>query len=186
VRTAAEDNGVGDMNGDYQQRNLTLFRYAEVLLMYAETCVGNDSDGSGLKALNDIQTRAGAPVSAALTLDDVKREKKFEMWLEGVRWFDMVRWGDFSGVVNNGKKMPRTYDKFFVLIEDPNGTIVVGEGENKKTYRRESPVHEFAVEEIDLYSHAGFQEGVHEYFAFPYTSTSVNPNLVQNPSGLSK
>ncbi|MDR0894656.1 MAG: RagB/SusD family nutrient uptake outer membrane protein [Prevotellaceae bacterium] len=162
VRTAAEDNGVGDMNGDYQQRNLTLFRYAEVLLMYAEVCA-QTGDNDGLQYLNAIQNRVGAPVSASLTLNDVKREKKFEMWLEGVRWSDMVRWKDFDGVKNNGKKMPRTYDKFF------------SEGAAK---------HEFVVEEIDLYSYAGFQEGIHEYFAFPYTSTSVNPNLVQNPSGL--
>lgn len=50
-------------------------RYAEVLLLYAEACVGNDPDGSGLKALQEVQKRAGsAHVSSVLTLDEVKNE----------------------------------------------------------------------------------------------------------------
>lgn len=35
------------------------------------------------------------------------------MWLEGVRFPDMVRWGDTDGVVDNGKRIPSTYDAFF-------------------------------------------------------------------------
>lgn len=106
-----EDN----VKGNWGFRNLTIFRYAEVLLMYAEACAQtDDSDGLGLKCLQDIQNRAGsAYVSTQLTLDEVKKEKGFEMWLEGVRFPDMVRWGDTDGVVDNGKRIPSTYDAFF-------------------------------------------------------------------------
>ncbi|MDR0977014.1 MAG: RagB/SusD family nutrient uptake outer membrane protein [Prevotellaceae bacterium] len=166
-----EDNEMGW----YGFKNLCLFRYAEVLLMYAEACVGNDN-GSGLKALNDIQKRAGAPVTD-LTLDNVKREKKHEMWLEMVRWPDMVRWGDTGGVVNNGKNIPITRDLYFV------GRVADADG--KVTTPGKSPIHKFDVEYTNPnLGKVGFVKGKHEYFAFPKNSVEINENLVQNPSGL--
>ena len=56
------------------------------------------SECLGLQCLQDVQNRAGSDyVSTQLTLEDVKKEKSFEMWLEGVRFPDMVRWGDTDG-----------------------------------------------------------------------------------------
>lgn len=151
-------------NGMCSFKNHTLFRYAEVLLLYAEACaMTNDNDG--LQYLQAIQQRAGsAHISTALTLNEVKNEKSFEMWLEGVRFHDMIRWGDTDGIVDNGKNIPSTYDAFF------------SKGE---------PKHRFYVE----YSNpnqgkTGFVKGKHEYFPFPLDEISINPNLKQNPSGL--
>lgn len=149
--------------GWYGFKNFTMFRYAEVLLMYAEACA-QTGDPDGLKYLNDIQNRAGsAHVSTTLTLDEVKNEKAFEMWIEGVRFPDMVRWGDTDGIVDNGKNIPTTYDAFFTKGE---------------------PKHRIYVE----YSNpnvgpTGFVKGKHEYFPFPFISVSMNPNIQQNPSG---
>ena len=153
-------------NQGYSYKNLTIFRYAEVLLMYAEACA-QTNDPDGLQYLQAIQQRAGsAHISTALTLDEVKNEKSYEMWLEGVRFPDMVRWGDTDGVVNNGKNIPTSYDAFFTS------------GEAK---------HRIYVEYSDPNAGAtGFVKGKHEYFAFPYAATSINPNLRQNPSGLSQ
>ncbi len=150
--------------GWYGFKNLTLFRYAEVLLMYAEACA-QTGDSDGLQYLNAIQNRAGsAHVSSALTLDEVKNEKAYEMWIEGVRFPDMVRWGDTDGVVNNGKNIPSTYDAFFTKGE---------------------PKHRIYVEYSNPnVGQTGFVKGKHEYFAYPFIATSVNPNLKQNPSGL--
>lgn len=149
--------------GWYGFKNFTMFRYAEVLLMYAEACA-QTGDPDGLKYLNDIQNRAGsAHVSTTLTLDEVKNEKAFEMWIEGVRFPDMVRWGDTDGIVDNGKNIPTTYDAFFTKGE---------------------PKHRIYVE----YSNpnvgpTGFVKGKHEYFPYPFISVSMNPNIQQNPSG---
>jgi len=141
--------------------NFVLLRYAEVLLMYAEACaMTNDNDG--LQYLNMVQRRAGAKhISSTLTLDEVKNEKMFEMWLEGCRWPDMVRWGDFDGVINAGKNIPSLYDnkytkeatetRFYVKYSNPNKTDT------------------------------GFKKGKHEYFPFPYYEMDTNPNYVQNP-----
>jgi hypothetical protein len=155
-----EDNAMGS----FGFQNYTVFRYAEVLLMYAEACA-QTNDPDGLQYLNKVQTRAGsAHISTELNMTEVKNEKMFEMWLEAVRWPDMVRWGDTGGVVNNGKNIPSAYDKFF-------------------TTPKEAPIHEIAVK----YSNpndgitTGFVAGKHEFFPFPYTAINVNPNLIQNP-----
>ncbi|WP_303430732.1 RagB/SusD family nutrient uptake outer membrane protein, partial [uncultured Muribaculum sp.] len=117
--------------GWYGFKNLTIFRYAEVLLMYAEACAMT-GDNDGLQYLNAIQNRAGsAHVSSTLTLDEVKNEKAFEMWIEGVRFPDMVRWGDTDGVVNNGKNIPSTYDAFFTKKEPKHRIYVEYSNPNK-------------------------------------------------------
>lgn len=152
----------------FGEQNFLIFRYAEVLLMYAEACAQTtDEGGLGLKCLQDIQKRAGIPaanVSTTLTLDAVKKEKKYEMWQEGCRWADMVRWGDLDGVKNAGTKIPQLYDEFFI--------------EGRPGYQKE---HKFYV----TYSNpnegknVGFKAGKHEYFPFPYNVVAINPNLVQ-------
>lgn len=152
-------------HGAWGYKNLTIFRYAEVLLMYAEACAKtDDSDGLGLKCLQDIQKRAGsAHVSTQLTMEEVKNEKSFEMWLEGVRFPDMVRWGDTDGIVNNGKDIPSTYDAFFSKGEPTHRIYVEYSNPNK--------------------GKTGFVKGKHEYFPYPFDAISINPNLKQNPSG---
>lgn len=150
--------------GWYGFKNLTIFRYAEVLLMYAEACAMT-GDNDGLQYLNAIQNRAGsAHVSSTLTLDEVKNEKAFEMWIEGVRFPDMVRWGDTDGIVNNGKNIPSTYDAFFTKKEPKHRIYVEYSNPNK--------------------GQTGFVKGKHEYFPYPKVTISRNPNLQQNPSGL--
>ncbi len=150
------------------QTNFLIFRYAEVLLMYAEACaMTSDADGSGLKALQDIQKRAGIPeanISKTLTLDAVKKEKRFEMWLEGVNWPDMKRWGDYSALANVGDHIPTLYDEFFM--------------EGKPGYQKE---HKLYVEYSDPNADKthGFKAGRHEYYPFPYDVFIINPNLVQ-------
>ncbi|MDE6290013.1 MAG: RagB/SusD family nutrient uptake outer membrane protein, partial [Muribaculaceae bacterium] len=150
--------------GWYGFKNLTFFRYAEVLLMYAEACA-QTNDNDGLQYLQAIQNRAGsAHVSTSLNMTEVKNEKMFEMWIEGVRFPDMVRWGDTDGVVNNGRDIPSTYDAFFTKGEAKHRIYVETSNPNV--------------------GKTGFVKGKHEYFAYPYDVTSRNPNLKQNPSGL--
>lgn len=149
--------------GWYGFKNLTIFRYAEVLLMYAEACA-QTNDADGLQYLQAIQKRAGsAHISTELTLQEVKNEKAYEMWLEAVRFPDMVRWGDTDGVANNGKNIPTTFDAFFSKGEPKHRIYVEYSNPNK--------------------GRTGFVKGKHEYFAYPFAATSINPNLKQNPSG---
>lgn len=158
-----------DMDGWYSHMNTNVYRLAEVYLMYAEACA-RTSDNDGLQYLNAIQTRAESKtVSTSLTLDAVKKEKRFEMWMEGVRWPDMVRWsiqdgdtGIFESVKNNGRNIPSLYDAFWTKGE---------------------PTHRIYVEYEDCPSKqdVGFKAGKNEWFPYPFAETSINPEIGQNP-----
>ena len=78
----------------YSKANNPVIRYAEVLLMYAEAqfLADNDSDGSGLSALNDVRRRAGLADAPALTMQVIMDERRAELFSECERWFDIIRW----------------------------------------------------------------------------------------------
>ena len=87
--------------------NLPIIRYSDVLLMSAEAI--NATDGPSSKAVayvNAVRTRAKLPdltpiqtASAASLLSAIKKERRSEFMFEGLRWFDLVRWGDFVKVM---------------------------------------------------------------------------------------
>jgi SusD family. len=137
--------------------NTPMLRYAEVLLLYAEAkfLYDNDADGSGLKALNEVRKRAQIPELDSMTYQDIKDERRAELFCEQERFFDLVRWGDAPTVLaNKGKK----YYKFYGY--KPGTT-------------------EWNVEEVEG-SGKGWQDK-YNLFPFPYEQTSANPNLEQNP-----
>ncbi|MBO7118212.1 MAG: RagB/SusD family nutrient uptake outer membrane protein [Bacteroidales bacterium] len=154
------------------ENNFRIMRYAEVLLMYAECCAQTGKDlAGGLECILQIQKRAGIPVenyATACTLDVVKKEKKFELWGEGCRFPDCVRWGDIAGMQKSGGPTPTLTDSFF----SPDPAVKTDYHKAVVTYR------EYNKERgIDY----GFKKGKHEFFPFPDSETSVNPNIRQNP-----
>ena len=146
----------------YRYNNFIVARYADVLLLYAEACA-QTSDGDGLQYLQKVQQRAGsAHVSSALTLDEVKKERNYELWCEGSRWIDMKRWGEFTKAANAGKHIPSLKDAFFTLDEPAHrGYVTYSEPNEGKQ--------------------CGFVANKHEWFPYPYSVTSINPSLQQNP-----
>lgn len=80
--------------------NAIVMRYAEVLLMYAECKVElGEIDGTVYDVLNEIRARAGiqevdeAVYSGQTKMRElVRRERRVELALEGLRWFDICRW----------------------------------------------------------------------------------------------
>lgn len=91
-----------------QWNNLRIMRYAEVLLMAAEAHLQGGVDaGKALTYVNAIRERAQLPALAAVTMDDVKKEKRLELCLESCRYQDLVRWGDAEAVLGEqGKEIP--------------------------------------------------------------------------------
>jgi hypothetical protein len=93
----------GLLTGDQvsMDNDFALFRYADVLYMYAEALLRKNGDASAAIAIPDfekIRTRAGmAPfTSATLTLDALLAERGHELCLEGWRRQDLIRFGKFS------------------------------------------------------------------------------------------
>ena len=78
--------------GSYWGINIPLIRYTDVILMYAE-CVGQ---AQGEQYLNAVRQRAGLGPWTDYSNDwttALRHERKVEFGFEGLRWFDLVRWG---------------------------------------------------------------------------------------------
>jgi starch-binding outer membrane protein, SusD/RagB family len=70
-------------------------RYAEVLLNYAEACIGLGQDAEARTYINMIRKRAGMPdvtESGTELRDRFRHEKRIEMVIEDQRFFDVRRW----------------------------------------------------------------------------------------------
>ena len=160
-----EDRVMAD--GNVANWNLTLMRYAEVLLLYAECCAQTNDDGSGLAALKLVNERAGSKTPVTVCdMKTVKSEKFLEGWLDGTRFQDLIRWGDAATeLADNGKYYPTFYDAMSKK----------GEAEHRG-YIDESDADWCAK----LYN-VGFKTGKSELFPFPFNEMQLNPNLVQNP-----
>ena len=90
-----------------QYIDLKIMRYAEVLLLAAEAQLQAGNSSKALEYINQIRTRAKEQPLTAVTLDDIKMEKRLELCLECVRYQDLVRWGDAkSAMGNQGKEVP--------------------------------------------------------------------------------
>lgn len=69
-----------------QVQDLIVIRYADVLLMQSEL----KGDAAGINA---VRSRAGLG-TVGYSLDNLKKERRFELAFEGRRWADIRRWGD--------------------------------------------------------------------------------------------
>ena len=87
--------------------DLKIMRYAEVLLLAAEANLQAGKTDKALQYINEIRTRAQETPLTAVTLNDIKTEKRLELCLECVRYQDLVRWGDAkSAMGEQGKQVP--------------------------------------------------------------------------------
>ena len=160
--------------------NFILMRYAEVLLLYAEACLKADTPdpAKALEVVNMIQERAGSKtVSTSVDMNVIEREKLLELWLEGSRWPDMVRWQKFDRAKNAAQAVPVMYDKVTrtPASTDKNVQWNHGSESNSRFYTVDTQAA------IDAGYEVGFKEGKHELFPFPFNVTRVNKVLVQNP-----
>jgi len=95
INLTVNDGNAGLSGSD---QDLVKLRYADVLLMYAEAIMelnnGETTDPVALKALNDVRARPGIemPAKTKLTRAIVRNERRVELALEGLRYYDIKRW----------------------------------------------------------------------------------------------
>jgi len=82
------------------------FRFAEILLNYAEAVVeSNQGDAvKAAKCINDLRRRAAHTTDIALTLENVLRERRVELVYENFRYWDLVRTRTFHTVFNSTRR----------------------------------------------------------------------------------
>ena len=184
ARATDMTDGGGSHGGNLRLNNIIVMRYAEVLLNYAEACIQTGDQATALQILNKIQERAGsAHKSTEATMDELKNEKLWEMWFEGCRFQDVLRWGDApSGdmtakarLAQAGSAVPHLYDVKFRPVKS---------GENPKWLdgkygKRFYIVHTHEAKDAGF--KVGFREGLHNLFPYPSDALDQNPNLKNNP-----
>ena len=79
---------------DNLSNQFPLFRYADILLMKAESVIRQG--GNGDEWINPLRTRAGVAPFSGTTLDQLLAERGREMFFEGHRRQDLIRFGKFN------------------------------------------------------------------------------------------
>ncbi|MFM9988279.1 RagB/SusD family nutrient uptake outer membrane protein [Flavobacterium sp.] len=83
--------GPGNWELNFKQNTYSI-RLADTYLMEAEALGASSS--RALALVNAVRVRAGVAPLIALTMNDIKLERRKELAGEGHRFFDLVRWGD--------------------------------------------------------------------------------------------
>lgn len=99
-----------DLNDTYaSKQNYIIWRYAEALLDYAEVAYRLGDQATALRLVNQIRRRAHATELAAVSWEQIVRERAVELAFEEATYWDHFRWGDavekFSGKTNPLKAM---------------------------------------------------------------------------------
>ena len=97
VGSPADNGGKGNFMAAYI--NTYMLRLAEVYLIYADAVLGNSaqtSDAQALQAYNAVRTRAHMPAKASITFTDIFQEKRVELAMEGMAWYEILRWYYFN------------------------------------------------------------------------------------------
>jgi hypothetical protein len=92
---------VNRVNSQMSTTPWMVFRYAEILLNYAEAAIELNKTGDALSAINDIRERAGIKPLTSVTRDQVRHERKVELAFENHRWWDIGRWRIATDLLNN-------------------------------------------------------------------------------------
>ena len=154
-----------------QFANTPVIRYADVLLMLAEAAVQTGDQTTADQCVNLVRRRAHLADKSNVTLADVKTERELELCMEGVRYQDLVRWGDAAAeLADKAKRLPT-----FVVTPLEGNDYSTAEGIYNAKYKTEVT---YIDNEREL---AGWTAGRDEYLPFPEAETEVNKALKQNP-----
>jgi effector-binding domain-containing protein len=88
-------------------KNMILMRYADLLLMHAEAQNEMGDQGTAAQFVNMVRQRPNVnlpPLSATLSQSEmreaIKHERRVELGMEGVYYFDLLRWGDYLNAMD--------------------------------------------------------------------------------------
>jgi hypothetical protein len=120
-----------DSEGNFPDTDFPMFRLADVQLMYAEALLRGGTGGTAgtaLEQVNAVRARSGSPALASVQLQDILDERGRELYWEGHRRTDLIRFGKyttgynwaFKGGVPAGKDVEATR----ALFPIPNTDIV--------------------------------------------------------------
>ena len=102
-------------NSDY-----VVYRMADAMLMRAEAALLGGSGGNAQADIDAVRARVGLG-SISASLDNVYAERARELWWEGHRRTDMVRWGTF---LSSKELKPAESDSKYLLFPIPADALI--------------------------------------------------------------
>ena len=160
----------------HDDNDIIFIRYAEVLLNYAEakeqlgTLTQTDLD----KSINLLRDRVGmvhmtlTPPAGSDIRTEIRRERRVELFFEGQRYFDIIRWkqGELLGKPLLGvRKDYLDQSRLEIKLSDLKWQSV-----NGKDY-------------LVLEANRTFDAGKNYLLPIPFTQMQMNPNLAPNNPG---
>lgn len=149
--------------------NWIMIRYAEVLLGYLESKLesGVSVDQALLdQTINMVRGRATVNMPKVTTTDPaelrkiIRRERRVEFAFEGLRYYDILRWGIAAEELNyqfTGQKLTNDPANYTAYPVDSEGYYIMSQ-QNRK-----------------------FIKGKNELWPIPQSERDINKNLTQNP-----
>lgn len=150
-------------------QDFLIFRYAEILLNYAEAEFELGNSKKALEAINQIRDRAGIAKLGEVTRESIRHERKVELAFEGQRYWDLRRWRtavkDLSRSFS-GLQYILDYNSYKAHEEDSNSPL---------RYKLK------VLEHIDYSSSDPVFKEENYYLPITIARTSSNEKLVENP-----
>jgi hypothetical protein len=122
-------------SGDFVDTDFPLFRLADVQLMYAEAVLRGGTGGTAgtaLSQVNAVRARSHAPALASVELSDILNERGRELYWEGHRRTDLIRFKKYTTGYNwafkGGVKEGKDIEAFRTLFPLPNTDLVANPG----------------------------------------------------------
>lgn len=162
-----DDESVGMWHAN--QANTPVFKYDDVLLLAAEAGLqGHKTEA--LSYVNKVRARANLAPLSDINLDIIKKERRLELAMDGVRFQDLKRWGDAPKVLaNKSAKLPT-----FTITPDPSNDP------NDATYHSWKYTTKITWTDNDYPDHS-WTVGRDDYLPFPQNEIDVNKAIEQNP-----
>lgn len=159
-----------------------ILRLSDVYLVYAEASLLSGDAATALTYVNKVRERANATLLDEVTIQDIWKERRLELALEGDNWYDFVRrsYYDVDACIAELKAQRRSYyeglpDAYKSFVMDDNDNYV-GPGAHKWdasgiTY---NPVEELADVKASMFT-----------LPFPTEDVVLNPNVGSGTEAIS-
>lgn len=133
----SDGKSANDATGEYVDTDVPVIRLAEVYLNYAEAVLRGGTGGdraTALNLINELRTRAYGNTSGNITdgqlnLDFILAERSRELYWEGTRRTDLIRFNKYTNNYNwpwkGGVQNGTSVDATKVIFPIPNNIIVI-------------------------------------------------------------
>lgn len=140
-----------------------IFRYAEILLNFAEAAFELGRADEALAAINLIRERAGIATLQTIGRDKIRHERKVELAFEGHRYWDVRRWRIAT------TELSHSFSGLQYILDYESYT----KGEMKYKLK--------ILDDIDGSSSMPLFKEENYYLPITLGRTASNPNMVENP-----